>query len=356
MEDITNIIGQPEGEKLEYKAVLPPARAIAQIICAFANTEGGYLILGVNESGGIPEIVGLSDDFRANTIAHKAIDLLTPAPNVRYNHVNYENKRLYVIWVEKSNAPISLEGKIYRRQGDRNMILNPDEREFRSGGYNRIGVFAEKMELLRAIGTNAKSKFLDHYLSVLNIMNDFNTTLYPTNPETPTDNTEGKILTRILFSSCADTFETYLSDLLYEIFLANPSTLKSGQQVTVKEVLDCSDMQDFVTYWAKKKLSKLQRGSVKGFIADNKQISELEAIDEAQEDEIERILQIRHLYAHQNGRVDEKFLKYYPGEFEINDEHQMAIAVVIDKLEYLVNMIHLIDLGAINKYSLATIS
>lgn len=354
MEDITNIIGQPEGETLEYKAVLPPARAIAQIICAFANTEGGYLILGVNESSGIPEVVGLSDDFRANTITHKAIDQLRPTPNVSYNHVSHESKRIYVIQVEKSDAPILLEGKIYTRSGDRNMISNPEEREFRSGGYDRIGIFAENLEAAKANGTNAKSKFLEHYLSVLNIANDLNTTLYPNNPEIPTDNTEGKILTRILFSSCADTFETYLSDLLYEIYLANPNTLKSNQEVTIKEVLDCADMQDFVTYWAKKKLSKLQRGSVKGFISDNKQISDLEAIDSSQEDEIERILQIRHLYAHQNGRVDEKFLKYYPDEFELNDEHQMSISSVLDKLEYLSNIVELIDQTAIVKYSLAT--
>ena len=51
---------------------------------------------------------------------------------------------------------------------------------------------------------------------------------------------------RILFSSCADNFETFLSDLLYEIYLANPNTLKSNQQVTIKEIIDCPDMQEFV--------------------------------------------------------------------------------------------------------------
>ena len=75
---------------------------------------------------------------------------------------------------------------------------------------------------------------------------------------------------RILFSSCADTFETSCPTCLYEIYLAKPETLKSDATVTVKEVLDCSDMQEFITRYAKEKLKKLQRGSVKGFIADNK--------------------------------------------------------------------------------------
>jgi hypothetical protein len=41
----------------------------------------------------------------------------------------------------------------------------------------------------------------------------------PKGSSVPTDNPEGKMLMRILFSSCADTFETFMSDLLYEIYL-----------------------------------------------------------------------------------------------------------------------------------------
>jgi len=51
----------------------------------------------------------------------------------------------------------------------------------------------------------------------------------------------------ILFSSCADTVHTFMSDLLYEVYLAKPQTLKSDAPVTVKEVLDCSDMQEFIS-------------------------------------------------------------------------------------------------------------
>ena len=46
-DEVSKIIGQPESLTLEYKAVLPPSKSIAQILCAFANTEGGMLILGV---------------------------------------------------------------------------------------------------------------------------------------------------------------------------------------------------------------------------------------------------------------------------------------------------------------------
>ena len=49
---------------------------------------------------------------------------------------------------------------------------------------------------------------------------------YPKGSNVPTDNAEGKMLMRILFSSCADNFEIFMSDLLYEIYLAKPETLE----------------------------------------------------------------------------------------------------------------------------------
>jgi len=143
---------------------------------------------------------------------------------------------------------------------------------------------------------------------------------------------------------------------LYEIFLANPQTLKSKQQVSIEEVLNCSDLQEFVKYYAKQKILKLQRGSVKGFIKENKQISELDALDENSQNDIEKILQIRHLYSHRNGIVDEKFLQYYVGQFDLNTEYQMPISEICDKLCYLAEVAQRIDVAAVAKYQLAQMS
>ena len=59
-EEILELIKQPENESVEFKAVLPPSRVIAKIIASFANTEGGYLILGVLDDG---TLKGLSGNF-----------------------------------------------------------------------------------------------------------------------------------------------------------------------------------------------------------------------------------------------------------------------------------------------------
>ncbi|HBK83823.1 MAG TPA: ATP-binding protein [Flavobacterium sp.] len=349
-DEIIKIIGQPESSTLEYKAVLPPSRNIAQLISSFANADGGYIVLGVTDN---LEINGLSADFHANTITHKALDLLSPQPRVYYQYVFYKGKRLYVIKIDKSESPVFLEDKLYKRIEDRVELQNPTETSFKPSGYARIQVINTQLESYKKYATSSKIKLIEHYQSVLKIIDDLGRILYPIDANIPTDNQEGKILSRILFSSCADNFETYLSDLLYEIFLAEPSTLKSKQQVTLEEVLNCSDLQEFVNYWAYKQIGKLQKGSVKGFIKDNNQIKELGVINESIQDEIEKILQIRHLYSHRNGIVDEKFLQYFKGQFVLNSEHQMSINDFCDKLLYLAEIINKIDSAASVKYHLA---
>ncbi|SEH48063.1 AlbA family DNA-binding domain-containing protein [Chryseobacterium culicis] len=353
--EISKIIGNPENQQLEYKAVLPPARSLAQLIASFANTDGGYVILGVHSVNGIINIVGLSEDFHANPVTNKALDLLSPRPRVDYQYISVKGSRLYVVKIQKSLVAVSYEGKIFSREATKTVLVNPDLKEVNISRLKSLSQAMNDLGNYKKSSTGAKSKFLDHYSGVFNIVDDLKSILYPESESIPTTNKEGKILMRILFSSCADNFEIYLTDLLYEIYLANPSTLKSGQQVSIKEVLDCADMEEFVLYWAKKKLAKLQRGSVKGFISDNSQIKDLQVLDENNQDEIEKILQIRHLYSHRNGVVDEKFLQFFSDSFELNDEHQFSINEMLNELSYLMKIVDLIDSAAVEKYQLATL-
>jgi hypothetical protein len=352
-QDILDRIGQPESERLEYKAVLPPAATVAQLIAAFANTKGGAIVLGVFDNGNGILINGLSDEFRAVQITRKAIDLLSPKPAVTYDNIVHDGKRLFVIEVQKSAAAVLLGGKSYVRTGDRIVLTQAAPgKAIRNVGIDRLSTI---FKTSRTSCTAARAKLLDHYESVLLILDDLSKLVYPKGATVPTDNAEGKMLMRILFSSCADNFEIFMSDLLYEIYLAKPETLKSNAQVTVKEVLDCTDMQEFITRYAKSKLKKLQRGSVKGFIADNKQIKSLGVFDATTQEEIEKLLQIRHLYAHQNGLVDERFREYFPAA-NLNDEFRMTLDEFLSRLEYLAQAIEAVDTAARSDYQLASFS
>jgi hypothetical protein len=352
-QDTLNRIGQIESERLEYKAVLPPAATVAQLISSFANTEGGAIVLGVVARGDEVHINGLSDDFRAVQITRKAIDLLSPPPPVRWDYVVHQGKRLFVIDVDKSGTPVLLGGKSYRRAADRTILQQPlPVKAIRNAGIARL---SKALEENRQSCTAARAKLLDHYESVLRILDDLGRLLYPQAPDVPTESPEGRMLMRILFASCADTFETFMSDLLYEIYLAKPQTLKSDATVTVKDVLDCSDMQEFINRYAKDKLKKLQRGSVKGFISDNKAIKSLNVFDTTRQEEIEKLLQIRHLYTHQNGIIDEKFRKSFP-DTTLNDEYRMTLDEFLGRFEYLAQAVEAVDEAARKDFKLAAFS
>jgi hypothetical protein len=298
-------------------------------------------------------INGLSDEFRAVQITRKAIDLLSPQPTVQYDYAVCQGKRVFVIEVKKSAAEVSLGGKPYVRVGERTTLEQPVPlKAIQNAGIARL---SKELDEDRKSCTAARAKLLDHYESVLRILDDLAKLLYPKGSSFPTDSPEGKMLMRILFSSCADTFETFMSDLLYEIYLAKPQTLKSEATVTVKEVLDCSDMQEFITRYAKEKLKKLQRGSVKGFIADNQAIKSLSVFNATRIEEIEKILQIRHLYTHQNGIVDDRFRKSFPLT-NVNDEYCMTLGEFLHRFEYLAQAIEAVDEAARKDFKLAAFS
>jgi hypothetical protein len=357
-DELVQLVGQPESESLEYKAVLIPSRGIAQLISAFSNGKGGYLILGVSDGPHKLEVRGLSEDFKVTGMVHKALDLLTPQPKVAYTYFSVNGKSLFGIKVEpEGNGPVKAEGKIYHRRGTDTVEKDRAELEFKGSTYPRLTAISEQFKRDQPGGTAAKMKFLEHYLNILKLYEDGQMKLFPGGAAIPTFVPEGKILNRILFSSAIDTFETYLSDLLYEIYLASPNTLRAGEAtVKVSDVLDCADRDEFIRFYAGRRIRRLQKGSVKGFIKDNKEIAGLQAISELEIDDIERTLQIRHLYAHRNGIVDESFLVFFPTGYSSNSEHVLSVEEVFNKMTFIAAVVNAVDVAATKKYLLATVS
>jgi hypothetical protein len=72
-------------------------------------------------------------------------------------------------------------------------------------------------------------------------------------------------------------------------------------------------------------------------------------------EEIEKILQIRHLYTHQNGIIDEKFRQQFPAT-ELNDEYRMTLDEFLTHVEYLVQAIEAVDDAARKDFKLVTFS
>ncbi|NOT31836.1 MAG: ATP-binding protein, partial [Planctomycetes bacterium] len=54
-DELARLIAGGEGKQLEFKRGLPGDPKVARTLCAFANTRGGLLLIGVGDRG---ELVG----------------------------------------------------------------------------------------------------------------------------------------------------------------------------------------------------------------------------------------------------------------------------------------------------------
>jgi predicted HTH transcriptional regulator len=98
--DIPNLITQGEGSRLEFKSTISTAARIARTLCAFANTGGGTLLIGVDDDG---KIAGVRSEVGEMHKIEQATDFLVEPPlTVSYQSVWVAGKLVLVIDVPES--------------------------------------------------------------------------------------------------------------------------------------------------------------------------------------------------------------------------------------------------------------
>jgi predicted HTH transcriptional regulator len=113
--EFRELVGRPESESLEVKLDVPSGRIVGRLISAFANTKGGSLVVGVDDSG---EVTGIEDTEGAQNALEQALQSLSPRPELRSEIVEVEGRRTYVISVSKSPTPVAFNNTVYERVGE----------------------------------------------------------------------------------------------------------------------------------------------------------------------------------------------------------------------------------------------
>ncbi len=105
-----------ESTTVEFKSVLPKnAWDVAQVIAAFANTGGGLLIVGVDDTG---RVVGDPDpDQTMQRLAGIVRASCVPAPIASIDRVRISDKEIVCAEVSNSATLILVDGKTYIRVG-----------------------------------------------------------------------------------------------------------------------------------------------------------------------------------------------------------------------------------------------
>lgn len=125
-----------ESVSAEYRTKYSPR--IGNTICAFLNTIGGTIVLGIDERGRVSQ----PNEMNIHEI-HVLLDRISPAP-----HEYVEIKKEYVLGKEciiisvtrpiNSNVFYSLNGIFYYRIGASNHIIDKEERDFLQNNRRKV--------------------------------------------------------------------------------------------------------------------------------------------------------------------------------------------------------------------------
>jgi len=120
-EGILNIISQGESATVEFKQRFPPTDVIARVLAAFANTNGGILLIGIADDG---SVVGIPEHDVKSSIErlHRIASSLLGYP-VQIGSVTIQGK--FIIYAIVDKVPMHLgpvlssKGEFLKRDGAR---------------------------------------------------------------------------------------------------------------------------------------------------------------------------------------------------------------------------------------------
>ncbi|MBI1869731.1 MAG: putative DNA binding domain-containing protein, partial [Chlamydiae bacterium] len=128
MNPISKLIGSAESQRVEWKESLSRSREITETACAFANTEGGRVFVGVSPEGkmlGVQVGKGTLEEL-VNEIAQNTDPKLHPRLSVQ----KIAQKEVIVIDVKESHDHLVLAfGRPYQRVGRSTVRMTKDEYE-----------------------------------------------------------------------------------------------------------------------------------------------------------------------------------------------------------------------------------
>jgi predicted HTH transcriptional regulator len=124
---IKKLIAQGEHQQLDFKFEISDAKKIARSLVAFANTDGGRLLIGVKDNGVIVGVRSDEEVYMIGTASH-----LYCKPTVAYTIQNHtvDGKTVVEVMVEPSKLkPHYAPGKedkdtAYIRVNDENQVAN----------------------------------------------------------------------------------------------------------------------------------------------------------------------------------------------------------------------------------------
>ncbi|MFP4487666.1 MAG: helix-turn-helix domain-containing protein [Bacteroidales bacterium] len=127
MRELHRLINQGESQVLDFKYCISDSRKIAKTLAAFANTDGGKLLIGVRDNG---SIAGVRSDEEFYMIDAAASLFCSPPVKYTVSQHQTEGRSVLEVAIEKSDIrPVCSKDEsgrwiAYTRKDDQNLAIN----------------------------------------------------------------------------------------------------------------------------------------------------------------------------------------------------------------------------------------
>jgi ATP-dependent DNA helicase RecG len=144
--DIKNIIAQGEGVSIEFKEAKEKVpTSFYETVVSFANTNGGVILLGVDDDG---IVTGIQPENKANFLknivtALNAIDNMSPVLYLNPFAIDYDGKMIIVVQVPASSQVHNHAGRVYIREYEVDIDITGNQHKMRSLFLRKGTIYTE---------------------------------------------------------------------------------------------------------------------------------------------------------------------------------------------------------------------
>ena len=118
---LAKLLACGETETVEFKE--KPNESFYKTISAFANTNGGTILLGIGKKG---NVVGVKSSSKfLEDLTNRIVDKLSIYPKIE--PIDMKDKRIIAVDVSRSSYPVSYEGRFYERVGNTTRQMNQEK-------------------------------------------------------------------------------------------------------------------------------------------------------------------------------------------------------------------------------------
>jgi ATP-dependent DNA helicase RecG len=166
-ETLLQLITQGESSQVEFKSAAVRAEAVAKEIVAFANYQGGILLIGVEDDG---VVSGVSNSNLKQWIANITRHNIIPALNLPTIIVEVQGKKVLAVEIPKGvDKPYqTIDGKNWIRVGSTNRIATKEElsRLFQQTGLVHFDIAPVVDTSLKELDLNAIGSYYQTYYNI----------------------------------------------------------------------------------------------------------------------------------------------------------------------------------------------